>query len=91
MYDDDHSNSKQYCSNSRGRVVGPDSPVTVSGTVPLFNHEMQAYALVSTAPVCVNYRVSTDADIVNVVSTGTAYTSSDIDYTIKVSGKRPAL
>jgi len=58
--------------------------VTVSGTVPLFNHEQQSYALVSTAPVCVNYRVSTDPDMVHVASTGTVYTSSDIDWTVKV-------
>jgi len=56
----------------------------VSGTVPLFNHEMQAYALVSTSPVCVNYQVSTDAKMSSVASSGTVYTSSDIDYTVKV-------
>lgn len=45
---------------------------------------MEAYALVSTAPVCVNWRVSADPDMVGIVSSGQVYTSSDIDYTVKV-------
>lgn len=45
---------------------------------------MEAYALVSTAPVCVNYRVSEDPDMNGIVTHGKVYTSSDIDYTLKV-------
>lgn len=83
MYDDDKSNGIYKRTNpSIGWFL--TELVTVSGTVPLFNHEMEAYALVSTAPVCVNYRVATDANLVNVVTSGTVYTSSDIDYTVKV-------
>jgi len=34
--------------------------------------------------VCVDYHVATDSAMKHVVSSGTAYTSSDIDYTLKV-------
>lgn len=61
------------------------SNITVSGLAPLYNTMMQEYALVSTAPVCVNYAVSTSKDMKSVVTKGTAYTSSDIDYTLKVN------
>lgn len=60
------------------------SNVTVSGYVPLFNHETEQYVSVSTAPVCVDYRVASDEALTDVVTSGTVYTSSDIDYTIKV-------
>jgi alkaline phosphatase D len=59
-------------------------PVTVSGTAPLYNHLTEEYVKVSVAPVCVNYKVATDQALTKVVSSGTAYTSSDIDYTVKV-------
>lgn len=45
---------------------------------------MESYALVSTAPVCVNWRISTRSDMSMPVSSGQVYTSSDIDYTVKV-------
>ncbi|PPJ58391.1 hypothetical protein CBER1_08094 [Cercospora berteroae] len=57
------------------------SNATVSGYVPLYNHGPKQ---VSTAPVCAEWRVSRTSDFENVESSGTAYTSSDIDYTIKV-------
>ncbi|KAE9989457.1 hypothetical protein EG327_002649 [Venturia inaequalis] len=60
------------------------SNITVSGTAPLYNHETEQYVKISTAPVCVNYNVATDKAMTKVVSKGTAYTSSDIDYTVKV-------
>ena len=58
--------------------------VTVSGTVPLFNHDTAEYVTISTAPVCVDWQVSTSPNMTSPVSSGRAYTSSDIDYTIKV-------
>lgn len=60
-----------------------DSNVTVSGYVPLYNH---GPVQVSTAPVCVEFKVAKTADFAHVESSGTAYTSSDIDYTVKVGG-----
>lgn len=62
------------------------SNITVSGTVPVYSHETEEYVKISTAPVCVDYHVATDSAMKDVVSSGTAYTSSDIDYTLKVSG-----
>ena len=62
---------------------------TVSGTVPLYN-PVPVYSdsngtTVSTAPVCVSFKVATDKELTDVVDSGTAYTSSDVDYTLKVS------
>lgn len=70
--------------------VGPTndndpSDITVSGYVPLYSHETQQYVSVSTAPVCVDYTVASDEALEDVVDSGTVYTSSDIDYTVKVS------
>lgn len=59
-----------------------DSNSTVSGYVPLYNHGPKQ---VSTAPVCVQFKVAKTSDFAEVESSGTAYTSSDIDYTVKVS------
>lgn len=64
------------------------SNVTVSGYVPLFDHDNQQYVSVSTAPVCVEYAVAPDEALSNVVDSGTVYTSSDVDYTVKVSSFR---
>ncbi|OCK85047.1 phosphodiesterase/alkaline phosphatase D precursor [Lepidopterella palustris CBS 459.81] len=69
--------------------VGPTSDndksnVTVSGYVPLYNHDTDEYVAVSKSPVCVQYKVATDKALNQVVDSGTVYTSSDIDYTIKV-------
>lgn len=63
-------------------VGNVDSNATVSGYVPLYNHG--PVQNVSTAPVCVEYKVAKTADFKHVESKGTVYTSSDIDYTVKV-------
>lgn len=63
------------------------SNITVSGNVPLCSHETEEYVKASKAPVCVDYKVATDAAMKNCVDSGTAYTSSDIDYTMKVEAK----
>jgi alkaline phosphatase D len=55
---------------------------TVSGIAPLYGHGASLNA--STAPVCVQYKVSKSANFTHVESQGTVYTSSDIDYTVKV-------
>lgn len=55
---------------------------TVSGIAPLYGHG--ATLNVSTAPVCVQFKVSKSPNFTHVESSGTAYTSSDIDYTVKV-------
>jgi alkaline phosphatase D len=62
-----------------------DSNVTVSGYVPLYNHETAEYVKSSKCPVCVEYLVAKDEDFTFVADQGRAYTTSDIDYTVKVS------
>lgn len=64
-----------------------DSNVTVEGDVPLYNHDTQPYIDADAHPICVEWKVlrskcgnSTE----NVVASGTAYTTSDIDFTVKV-------
>lgn len=63
---------------------------TVSGNVPLFNpvpiygHENEKLPPPSTSPVCVQWKIAEDKALVKVADSGTTYTSSDIDYTLKV-------
>ncbi|KAL2819574.1 PhoD-like phosphatase-domain-containing protein [Aspergillus cavernicola] len=61
-----------------------DSNTTVSGDVPLYDHENERYAKASSHPICVDYRVFAEKTGRRVVDKGRAYTSSDIDYTVKV-------
>lgn len=62
---------------------------TVSGYVPLYN-PVPIYkgsndsTPVSTAPICISYKVAKDKTLSQVVDSGMAYTSSDVDYTLKV-------
>lgn len=60
------------------------SNITVEGTAQLFSHETEEYVRASTAPVCVYYKVACNEEFDQIVSGGTTYTSSDIDYTVKV-------
>lgn len=60
------------------------SNVTVSGYVQLFDHDNEKFVAVSKAPVCVEYKVASDKGLTKVVDSGKVYTSSDVDYTVKV-------
>ncbi|KAK6214369.1 hypothetical protein LQW54_004418 [Pestalotiopsis sp. IQ-011] len=67
------------------------SNVTVSGTVDLYNHDTETYIQASANPICVEWKVfqsgddqSAGGNSTSVVSQGKAYTTSDIDYTLKV-------
>jgi len=40
-----------------------------------------------TSPICVTYQVSSSQSMSDTIDKGTAYTSSDVDYTIKVEAK----
>ncbi|KIW04888.1 uncharacterized protein PV09_04063 [Verruconis gallopava] len=58
---------------------------TVSGYVPLYFHGPTSEEIKgSKAPICVNWKVAKDEALTAVVSSGTVFTSSDIDYTVKV-------
>ena len=63
---------------------------TVSAYVPLYNpvpiYNQSETSPPSTAPVCVSYKVALDNAFGKVVDSGMAYTSSDVDYTLKVFG-----
>ncbi|EPS41442.1 hypothetical protein H072_4661 [Dactylellina haptotyla CBS 200.50] len=54
------------------------------GLEPLYWHGPK---LTSTAPICAEWKVAKDSGMRNVVSRGKAYTSSDIDFTVKVEAK----
>lgn len=60
------------------------SNVTVSGYVQLYDHDNEKFVKVSKAPICVQYKVSSDENLSKVVDSGEVYTSSDVDYTVKV-------
>ena len=69
------------------------SNVTVEGTVPVYNHDTETYIEADANPICVEWAVWREAteNRANetysgpVVSSGTAYTTGDIDFTVKVS------
>ncbi|CBX99519.1 hypothetical protein IAQ61_005227 [Plenodomus lingam] len=63
------------------------SNLTVTGYVPLYDHDNQKYVQISKAPICVEYTVACDKDLKEVVDTGKVFTSSDVDFTIKVEAK----
>ncbi|KAL9594562.1 MAG: hypothetical protein Q9219_006965 [cf. Caloplaca sp. 3 TL-2023] len=66
-------------------LASSDSNVTVEGPVPLYNHDTETYIQADANPICVNWRVIRKGDNRTApVSSGTAYTTGDIDYTIKV-------
>ncbi|KXJ95843.1 alkaline phosphatase-like protein [Microdochium bolleyi] len=66
------------------------SNVTVEGNVALYSHDTQTYIDANPHPVCVEWAVFTcgadgrAAADQAVVSSGKAYTTSDIDFTVKV-------
>ncbi|KAF1844300.1 phosphodiesterase/alkaline phosphatase D precursor [Cucurbitaria berberidis CBS 394.84] len=57
---------------------------TVSGYAPLFDHDNEKYVKISKAPICVEYKIAADRDLTKVADSGTVFTSSDVDFTVKV-------
>jgi alkaline phosphatase D len=74
-FDDVHSNSSTH------------GLVPLYNPVPIYsrNEDTEEQVAMSNAPVCLEYKVSEDESFKHIASEGTAYTSSDIDYTVKVS------
>ncbi|KAI1337578.1 phosphodiesterase/alkaline phosphatase D precursor [Xylariaceae sp. FL0016] len=66
------------------------SNVTVEGYVPLYDHSTEEYVASSNSPVCVDWKISTTDSFDEVADSGTAYTSSDVDYTVKVEAQNLA-
>lgn len=59
--------------------------MTVEGSVPYFSYETEKYIKASKSPACVDWKVSCNQNMSgDIASSGRAYTTSDIDYTIKV-------
>ena len=58
--------------------------MTVTGYAPLYDHDNEKYVQVSKAPVCVEYKVALDKNLTSTVDSGKVYTSSDVDFTVKV-------
>ncbi|QIW99079.1 hypothetical protein AMS68_004597 [Peltaster fructicola] len=65
-------------------LASDNSNVTVSGYVPLYSHETDEYIRHSSHRVCVEWRITSDKNLTRVIDDGIAYTTSDIDFTIKV-------
>ena len=66
-----------------------DDNSTVSGYVPVYNPVPiydgdEKHPPPSTAPICLKFIVAKDKALKQVVDSGVAYTSSDVDYTLKV-------
>lgn len=63
-----------------------DDNSTISGYVPLYYHgpTSNEIQMGSRQPICVDWKVAADEALTNVVTSGQAFTSSDIDYTVKV-------
>lgn len=79
-------------------VESDQSNITVRGTVPLYSHDTEQYIAADANPVCVDWKVweqSADGTGQNGsyagpgVSSGTAFTTSDIDFTVKVCPALP--
>jgi alkaline phosphatase D len=65
-----------------------DSEVTVDGTAPIYSHETEKYIKADANPICVEWKVfgsKKNKSTGKVVKKGKAYTTSDIDYTVKVN------
>lgn len=58
--------------------------VALYNPVPIYNDTMPP----STAPVCLNWKITSDKNLTKVVDSGTVYTSSDVDYTVKVEAQK---
>ncbi|KAI9801598.1 MAG: hypothetical protein M1825_003277 [Sarcosagium campestre] len=72
--------------------VAPTSPKDVSNAdvrsaVTLLEHDSNEASPVSNALVCVQFKIARDSDLEKVADSGVAYTSSDIDFTVKVDAR----
>lgn len=74
---------------TRVAPIGADNDatnVTVEGLVDLYSHDSETWVKSSSAPVCVEWAISASKTLEkgNVVDSGEAWTSSDVDWTVKV-------
>ncbi|KAI5862150.1 PhoD-like phosphatase-domain-containing protein [Durotheca rogersii] len=64
-------------------LASDPSNITVEGPVPMYSHDTEQYIREDPSPICAEWKV-TASKSQDVVSSGEAYTTSDIDYTLKV-------
>jgi alkaline phosphatase D len=81
---DPYANSVILWTRAAPMADNDHSNITVEGTVPLYNHDTKEYVRASSSPVCLTFEVASDSEMSDVVTEGTVYTSSDIDYTVKI-------
>ncbi|KAK2736231.1 hypothetical protein FQN57_000829 [Myotisia sp. PD_48] len=62
--------------------------VPLYNPVPIYNKDTEEHKPVSNAPVCLDYKVAKDKKLKHVVERGSVFTSSDVDYTVKVEATR---
>ncbi|KAJ4253888.1 hypothetical protein NW762_010286 [Fusarium torreyae] len=69
--------------------VSEDSTAPLNGTEPLYSYETKKFIDADPNPICLEWRVYHPGknDSKSAVSSGKAYTTSDIDYTVKVEAK----
>ncbi|KAE9988944.1 hypothetical protein EG327_003157 [Venturia inaequalis] len=84
---DPYSNSVILWTRISPQLGNDKSNVTVEGTAAMYSHETEQYLKASSRRICVQYRVGTDKNVTSTVDSGIAYTTSDIDFTIKVEAK----
>jgi alkaline phosphatase D len=85
---DPYSNSVILWTRLAPSLASDTSNVTVSGYVPLYSHETEEYIRASSHRVCLNWVIASDKNLTKVANKGTAYTTSDIDFTVKVEATR---
>ncbi|KAF5252932.1 hypothetical protein FANTH_2257 [Fusarium anthophilum] len=63
----------------------------IDGTEPLYSHETKKFIEADPNPICVHWKVFPvgKKDSKSVVSSGKAYTTADIDYTVEAKGLKP--
>ncbi|KAK1659516.1 PhoD-like phosphatase [Colletotrichum godetiae] len=62
--------------------------VTVEGTAPMYAHDNDVFVKASKSPICVDWKIGRSASMDGQpFKSGTAYTSSDVDFTVKVEAK----
>jgi alkaline phosphatase D len=65
-------------------LASDPSNITVEGNVPFYSHETERYIKDSSSPICLDWVIATDEALSGTVNSGQAFTTSDIDYTVKV-------
>ena len=71
------------------------SNTTVEGDAELYTphpiyNDTDQFRPVSKTPICLNWKIASDKGLSSVVDSGTVYTTSDVDYTVKVRLNSPA-